>query len=128
MRNCLQGPVVLQSRMVMRHRGIDRRVEEVCFRVRPRILWRDCWRFSWSRPWRRCLIPTPLTSTFSPYEIHKASGGKVSSRKQSERLACGIAAQTLALRNLSAFEMTDAELKLIASAAIIGESSNPVNG
>lgn len=26
MRNCLQGPVVLQSRMVLRHRGIDRRV------------------------------------------------------------------------------------------------------
>jgi len=114
--------------MVMRHRGIDRRVEEVCFRVRLRILRRDCWRSAWSRPWRRCLIPTPLTSIFSPYEIHKASGGKVSLRKQSERLACGIAAQTLALRNLSAFEMTDAELKLIASAAIIGESSNPVNG
>jgi len=31
-------------------------------------------------------------------------------------------------RNLSAFEMTDAELKLIARAAIIGDSSQPVIG
>ncbi|WP_341866387.1 HD domain-containing protein [Burkholderia puraquae] len=46
----------------------------------------------------------------------------------SEDHAADTAAQTLALRNLSAFEMTDAELKLIASAAIIGESSSPVNG
>lgn len=45
------------------------------------------------------------------------------------RIAAGFgAAQILALRNLSAFEMTEAELRLIANAAIIGESSSPVNG
>ena len=32
------------------------------------------------------------------------------------------------LRKRSAFVMTDAELKLIASAAIIGDSSQPVSG
>jgi hypothetical protein len=38
------------------------------------------------------------------------------------------AAQILAFRNRNAFEMTDAELRLIANAAIIGDSSHPVNG
>jgi hypothetical protein len=34
----------------------------------------------------------------------------------------------LALRSLSAFPTTDAELKLIAAAAIIGLSNNPAHG
>ena len=33
-----------------------------------------------------------------------------------------------AYRNLNALNITEAELKLIASAAIIGDSSQPVNG
>lgn len=36
--------------------------------------------------------------------------------------------QSLTLLSLSAFPMTDTELRLIAAAAIIGESSNPKNG
>jgi len=35
---------------------------------------------------------------------------------------------TLALRRRSAFVITDTELKLIAAAAIIGESSKPNTG
>ena len=36
--------------------------------------------------------------------------------------------QIAALRNRSAFEITDTELKLIAAAAIIGLSRSPNNG
>lgn len=36
--------------------------------------------------------------------------------------------QIFTLRKRSALEITDAELRLIASAAIIGDSNNPVNG
>ena len=42
--------------------------------------------------------------------------------------ACGAMVYNLLLRSRSALPTTDAELRLIASAAIIGESSQPVKG
>ena len=42
--------------------------------------------------------------------------------------ACGAVIYNLLLRSRSALPTTDAELRLIASAAIIGESSQPVKG
>jgi len=41
---------------------------------------------------------------------------------------CGVALVLAACRSRNALVITDKELRLIATAAIIGESSQPVNG
>ena len=49
-------------------------------------------------------------------------------RNDVHRRACRQSCFNAAPRKRSALPITDAELKLIASAAIIGDSSQPVNG
>jgi DNA-binding PadR family transcriptional regulator len=57
---------------------------------------------------------------------HRKSGDRRSARWAQHAASMGHA--HVDLRSLSALVMTDAELRLIASAAIIGDSSQPVRG
>ena len=49
-------------------------------------------------------------------------------RAKDVRAAEPVSTQSFARESLSAFEMTETELRLIAAAAIMGESSMPVKG